>query len=567
MERDNEVFIKQTPPVSPTRNSPMFSSNNNGTTPCSLIDSGVFGSELDKASNRSISDSDSIHSSIYNYNQNSPTHGTTWREIDSKKTSKRDPLTTSLYQNFLNIPELSSPTVKTIIPMEDDTSSETSSAQICGEEELEEDVQNLLNDGNETLIMNPTMETSYHWDEYIPSNNWNTEVAFEINDIMNISIHNDFDLFNYSTNLNDSLPFIGEEQIDSHNMLSEDKKGSEENEGVCNIFKLILSPITNYLLSNNNINDDILLFSTTSKSRHNKGNKKKGYEENSLNKLYQFVKEYFSSDKIKILTGVRKEDPEIREKIFEKMVMKLHQYQRRLGQNLHEDEDLWKGKKEISKLHELGELIQFKILINSIVINENLMIEKNVFKEEKLFDIAEDWFTRIFIQNPIETFLNINLCKVIMKDIVNKQNKKHNKCNNEKLKLQFMLLQQIYDLHYTNIPSMVNSNKIEGIHLLPPIEDLEILRKFLNSNFKTFSLPAYYPPLGGRWRRSLSRTKEFWLMITKNACISLFLGISFLFITTFFNNWVYQTCCQEGSSSGWIFGLTLKKTGNGVPPM
>uniref|UniRef100_A0A0K0DY69 NR LBD domain-containing protein n=1 Tax=Strongyloides stercoralis TaxID=6248 RepID=A0A0K0DY69_STRER len=562
MERDNEVFLKQTPPISPTRNSPTFNSNNNGTTPCSLIDSGVFGSELDKTSNRSISDSDSMHSSIYNYNQHSPTHGTTWREIDGKKTSKRDPLTTSFYQNFLNIPELSSPTVKTIIPMEDDTSSETSSGQICGEEE-----QNLLDDGNDTLVINPTMESSYHWDEYIPSNNWNTEIAYEINDIMNVSIHNDFDLFNYSTNLNDSLPFIGNEQIDSHNILDGDEIDSKENNGMCNIFKLILSPITNYLLLNNNISDDILLISSTSKCRHNKRNKKKGYEESPLNKLYQFTKEYFNSDKINIITGVRKEDSEVREKLFEKLVMKLHQYQRKLGQNLHQNEDLWKGKKEISKLHELGELVRFKILVNTIVVNENLMIKNDIFKEEKFFEIADDWFSRMFIQNPMETFLNINLCKVIMKDIINKQKKKNDKCSNEKLKLQFMLLQQIYDLHYRNIPLMSSSNNKNEINLSPPIEDLEVLRKFLNANFKVFSLPVYYPPFGEKCKKTLPRTKEFWWSLTRNACISLFLGISFLLITTFFNNWIYQTCCQDGSTNGWIFGLTLKKTGNGVPPM
>ncbi|CEF70251.1 Hypothetical protein SRAE_2000488400 [Strongyloides ratti] len=565
MERENEVFLKQTPPVSPTRTSPIFNSNNNnGTTPCSLIDSGVFGSELDKTSSRSISDSDSMHSSIYNYNQHSPTHGTTWREIDGKKTSKNNPLITSLCQNFLNIPELSSPTVKTIIPMEDDTSSETSSGQICGEDE-----QNLLEDGNETLVINPNMESSYHWDEYIPSNNWNTEIAFEINDVMNISVHNDFDLFNYSTNFNESLPFINnDEQVDSHNNIDSNEKKSEESNGMCNIFKLILSPITNYLLLNNSISDDILLISSTSKCRHNKRNKKKGYEESPLNKLYQFTKEYFNSDKINIITGVRKEDSEVREKIFEKLVMKLHQYQRRIGQNLHQNEDLWKGKKEISKLHELGELVQFKILINTIVINENLILKNDIFKEEKFFEIADDWFSRMFIQSPIETFLNINLCKVIMKDIVNKQKKRSDKFSNEKLKLQFMLLQQIYDLHYKNIPLMKNINNKEEINLSPPIEDLEIIRKFLNANFKIFSLSIHYPPFGNECEKPPSvKTKDFWRSVTKNACISLFLGISFLLLTSFFNNWIYQTCCQDGSTNGLVFGLTLKKTGDGVPPM
>uniref|UniRef100_A0A0N5A015 Protein ECM11 n=1 Tax=Parastrongyloides trichosuri TaxID=131310 RepID=A0A0N5A015_PARTI len=553
MERDNEVFLKQTPPVSPLRNSPSFNTNNIITTPCSLIDSGVFGSELDKASNRSISDSDSMHSSIYNSNQHSPTHGTTWREIDAKKTSKRDPLTTSVYQNFLNIPELSSTTVKTIIPMEDDTSSETS-AQIC------EDEQNLLSDGNETLTLNPSMDTSYHWDEYIPSNNWNDEAGFEINDIMGMSFHNEFDLFNYSSNLNESLPFIEEEE--GTDSCVQDTTTAKKTSLVPNIFKLILSPLTSYLFSDNNIIDDISLLSST-KNRHLKGSKKCITEESQYKKLYQFSKEHFNNHKMNIILGGKDDSIEVREKLFEKLVMKLHQYQRKINQDLHDNEELWKGNKGIAKLNELGELVQFKILINALATNEKLKIKKEMFPEDKISTIAEDWYDRMFLLSPMDTFLNINLCKVIMKDIINKQKKnigKSNK-NNDNLKTQFLLLKQIYDLHYSNIP--LNNSK--DSHSAIPSEDLEVLRKFLNNNFQHFSIPGYYPPFVAS--DNSNRSKEFWWSITKNACVSLFFGISFLLLTALYNSWSYQGCCQDNNSNGWVFGLTLKKNGDGVPPV
>uniref|UniRef100_A0AC35UHJ3 NR LBD domain-containing protein n=1 Tax=Rhabditophanes sp. KR3021 TaxID=114890 RepID=A0AC35UHJ3_9BILA len=542
--------------------------NNKGNlapTPNSLFDSGVFGSEFDKGSTPSNCDTDSLNSFCNDSSShNSPPQcqhltGTTWKDIATNKNG------CSLSTNYYMIPELACDVLLNKDKIEEDN---------CSEISCIEDVQDTIHND---------LNVSYHWDEYIPST-WSEENGL---DAMNMSLDGTIfhDLFNYaiepgcvvepnalktnemSSQTIEDLNIIESEKIllinssiDSPNDSSTDNSSKVIVSPPHLTLKYILSQLDNYLqqYSDTKELDDtsFLAHSNNLITKKQKCNTKEVSKENVYLPLLNFLKLTFPSQKMKVLLNVVKKEEnkqslsKDRSQILENLTLKVYQYQKMINGNLYKDNKDW-GLKEICKVGELAEILQFKIIMNSIVNAKKLRMNKDCIGNDKISQIMEEFYENIFVKNIKSTFLNLDLCKIILGDLERKIGR--GRINNDGIKKEFLLLKHLADLHFLEHPQPTNKDSYSEAIIF---EDLNLIRTFLNKGFKLLRMDDYYP---------LSNSHKLVLINQKNKSLYIYLfgiifGISLVLATFAFHIFSDTNCCSKN-------GLVLNRKGNGDPAM